>query len=320
MRADFPKQTLKELIIKYIPEAKEKVSFRPIPTGKFNRSYYVSTPRGEFVLRIAPPPGTTLLFYEKDMMRQEPVVHEIVLKKTSVPVPKIIAFDDSFEVVNRMFLIMEKLPGRALSEVAIANYDEILTQVGACLSQIHRIHGEKYGYVGPHKPMDPQDSWCEAFRIMWRKLIDDIQSTGHYSPQEGKALKNLLDSYLEYFERPVPPSLLHMDIWSQNILIDREGTLTGIVDWDRALWGDPEIEFAVLDYCGISEPAFWKGYAAERDTSAPARLRGIFYFLYELQKYIVIRHGRNHDPVRAAAYKQSAFSLLDRAFGKAWRK
>lgn len=41
-----------------------------------------------------------------------------------------------------------------------------------------------------------------------------------------------------------------------NILIDNQGSVTGIVDFDRALWGDVEIEFAVLDYCGISEPAF----------------------------------------------------------------
>ncbi|OUL36382.1 hypothetical protein BV372_08175 [Nostoc sp. T09] len=59
--------------------------------------------------------------------------------------------------------------------------------------------------------------------------------------------------------------MLHMDVWFQNILVDSAGNVTGLVDFDRALWGDPEIEFAVLDYCGISEPAFWRGYGRERD-------------------------------------------------------
>jgi len=57
----------------------------------------------------------------------------------------------------------------------------------------------------------------------------------------------------------VPASLLHLDAWAQNILVDEAGNVTGLVDLDRALWGDPGIEFAVLDYCGISEPVFWRG-------------------------------------------------------------
>ncbi len=53
-----------------------------------------------------------------------------------------------------------------------------------------------------------------------------------------------------------------MDVWAQNILVDSMGNVSGLVDFDRALWGDPEIEFAVLNYCGISEPAFGKAMAS----------------------------------------------------------
>ena len=75
-------------------------------------------------------------------------------------------------------------------------------------------------------------------------------------------MRRLLDRHAEVFDRPVPASLLHMDVWAENILADERGRLTGLIDWDRACWGDPEIEFAVLDYCGISEPPFWEGYGA----------------------------------------------------------
>ena len=111
---------------------------------------------------------------------------------------------------------------------------------------------------------------------------------------------------------PVPSSLLHMDVWHQNILVDERGNVTGIVDWDRALWGDPEIEFAVLDYCGISEPDFWEGYGRERDLSPAARVRQVFYLLYELQKYIVIRHGRSREPTRARGYKAQVMEIVRR--------
>jgi hypothetical protein len=75
------------------------------------------------------------------------------------------------------------------------------------------------------------------------------------------------------------------------------------------LWGDPEIEFAVLDDCGISEPAFWEGYGAGRDRSPEAEVRRVFYLLYEVQKYIVIRRVRGDDPGRADAYRRHSLQL-----------
>lgn len=75
--------------------------------------------------------------------------------------------------------------------------------------------------------------------------------------------------------------------------------------------GDPELEFAVLDYCGISEPPFWKGYGDERDGSPEAEIRRIFYLLYEVQKYIVIRRIRGRDPQRADAYRRQSLQLAN---------
>ena len=122
-------------------------------------------------------------------------------------------------------------------------------------------------------------------------------------------MRDLLETYLDYFDRPVRPSLLHMDVWSQNILIDEVGNVTGLVDFDRALWGDVEIEFAVLDYCGISEPPFWEGYGSIRDESPAAMIRRQFYLLYEVQKYMPIRVWRRNNPTDAARYKQHSFLL-----------
>jgi hypothetical protein len=38
----------------------------------------------------------------------------------------------------------------------------------------------------------------------------------------------------------------------------------------------------------------------------------VFYLLYELQKYIVIRHGRNNDPASARRYKAQVMSAIQR--------
>jgi fructosamine-3-kinase len=244
------------------------------------------------------------------MMRQEPQVHALVLERTNVPVPRIIAFDESREAIDRRYLLMERLPGVPLSHAGCADLASVLRTLGRHMAQVHAITAERYGYLGAHHPMEPQSTWGAAFHLMWNKLIDDVVSVGHYNADEEAAMRRLLDDNMAFFERSVPSSLLHMDIWAENILVGDAGDVTGIVDWDRALWGDTEIEFAVLDYCGISKPPFWEGYGKPPDMSHEARVRQAFYLLYELQKYIVIQQGRDNDADSARRYKRQTMNIV----------
>jgi hypothetical protein len=65
----------------------------------------------------------------------------------------------------------------------------------------------------------------------------------------------------------------------------------------------------VLDYCGISEPSFWEGYGQQRDLSPQAKIRQIFYYLYEVQKYIIIRGTRGGDWDRAIRYRDESLRM-----------
>ena len=310
----FSHERLEACIHNHLPESNGDMTIRPIPTGKFNSSYFVTVDKEEFVLRIAPPRDAVYVFYEKEMMRQEPGIHALLLKNTTIPVAKIIVFDDSHDIIPHDFLMMERLPGEPLSSAFHVDETRVLRQVGEHLAQAHQLTAEEYGYLGEHAPMPPQPSWNEAFWLMWRKLIDDVAAVGYYDVEECDWLLSLLDRHADLFDQKVPARLLHMDVWGQNILVDAQANVTGLVDWDRALWGDPEIEFAVLDYCGISKPAFWEGYGQQRDRSKAAQIRNIFYLLYEIQKYIVINHGRNHDPATARQYKQQVLQIVRQYF------
>jgi fructosamine-3-kinase len=270
------------------------------------------------VLRIAPPDEAGFLFYEQLMMRQEPGLHDLMRAHTTIPVAEVIGYDFSRAHINRDYLVMTALPGVPLSEapgLTQARFDRALRQVGEYLRQLHTLTAgehlrmEAYGYLGAHHPMEPQPTWAAAFHVMWNKLIDDVVACGCYTPDEAQAMRDLPDLYVEQFDRPVTPCLLHMDVWGQNILIDPAGNVSGLVDFDRALWGDVEIEFAVLDYCGVSEPAFWEGYGAERDESPAAMIRRQFYLLYEMQKYMPIRIWRRNDPMGAERYKRQSLLL-----------
>lgn len=290
----------------------------PIATGKHNASFWVADGQNRWVLRVAPPDSTGLLFYERRMMQQEPSLHELIRARTDIPVAEIIASDFSRTHFDRDYLLMAALPGVPLSDapfLSSAQRNEILRQVGVCLRQLHELTApaclgtEAYGYLGLHHPMEPQLTWADAFRVMWNQLLDDVVASECYTPDDCQFMSNLLEQYITHFDYAASPRLLHMDVWSQNILVDPSGNVTGLVDFDRAVWGDPEIEFAVLDYCGISEPAFWQGYGRERDLSTAARIRQQFYLLYEVQKYMPIAVWRRRDRERALSYKQKSLAL-----------
>ncbi len=318
MAESFDTTMLAALVRPHLPGATATPRLSPVRTGKHNTSYWVDSDQGRFVLRLAPSDDTGLLFYERQMMRQEPPLHALIRAHTTIPVAEIVAHDFSRTHIDRDCLLMAALPGMPLSDtprLTRAQLARALRQVGNHLRELHALTAPEhlgiaaYGYLGQHHPMNPQPTWVAAFEVMWNKLLDDVVACGCYTTGEAQALRDLFDFHREHFDRPVTSRLLHMDIWSQNILVDSAGNVTGLVDFDRALWGDVEIEFAVLDYCGISEPAFWEGYGAERDTSPPALIRRQFYLLYEVQKYMPIAIWRGNDPARAMGYKEHSLAL-----------
>jgi fructosamine-3-kinase len=313
-------EKLTEPIATYLKIDPGSLRFVPIATGKHNSSFWVVAEPHRWVLRIAPPDSTGLLFYERQMMRQEPLLHKLICSRTTIPIAQIIAVDFSRNHFERDYVLMTALPGVPLSNASYLSFEQqqqALYQTGTYLHQLHHLTPsdclgiDGYGYIGSHHPMEPQSTWAEAFRIMWNLLLDDVVASGCYTESDRQWMSNLLDRHIAIFDDRAPPRLLHMDVWSQNILVDPLGNVTGLIDFDRALWGDPEIEFAVLDYCGISEPSFWQGYGRERKQSNTAKIRQQFYLLYEIQKYMPISMWRRQDEQRGLSFKLKSLALAN---------
>jgi len=256
----------------------------------FNTSYVFSLGGREYILRIAPPSDDGLLFYEKGMMATEPITHRLILEQTDLPVPRILAYDDSGSIIPNRFLIMEKLPGQPLSELNLSTnlLQKILVELGVMVRKLHSIKGEKFGYTGPNKVMEPRDNWADAFLEMMDRILRDLVGAGIYSAAEADEAMKIFQRHRPHLENISTPSLLHMDIWQENILVGDDNRITGIVDIDRSTWGDPELEFAILDICGLSYPYFFQGYGRDRDRGRPAIARQKMYTLYEFFKYLFI--------------------------------
>ncbi|MHA1689301.1 MAG: fructosamine kinase family protein [Promethearchaeota archaeon] len=108
----------------------------------------------------------------------------------------------------------------------------------------------------------------------------------------------------------IPSSLLHIDIWVQNILINERGDIAEIKNWDPAFWGNPKIELSVLDYCSIFTPSFWEGYGDKSENSIHGWIRTLFYLLHEHQEYISINIWRRYNRLIARKYKKESLAIF----------
>ncbi len=285
--------------------------------GKFSQTFKVTGTWRQYVVRVAPPDSMLQLFYERRMMRQEPDIHQRIQAETDIPIPKIVHFDFSRKKIDRDYLIMALLPGTPLSEANLTGsaWDRALLQWGGHIARIHTIADEqnRFGYLGANRPMEPQPSWAAAFREMFRLELNDIVATGIYSPQTAEWALGLLDSNLGLFDHCRTAHLLHGDIWGTNLLVARDGTVTGVLDFDRACWGDIEWDLAVAEYCGVTQTAFWQGYGTQVQTrEGEAKIRRLFYLLYEHQKYVIIAlSSRRRDPAGARRYASECLDIMN---------
>jgi len=252
----------------------------PIGAGHYNDSYYIDTNRDRFVLRIAPSDETPKLFYEIGMMKSEVTIHRLVREQTNAPVPEIVYHDFSQKVIDRDYLIMEYLEGCS------GPFDE--RELGRYVRQIHAIESNEYGY--PERATPRGEAWPALFQLYVGLILDDCLLCGVMDRAEREKFLAVYDRYGDVIV-DAPPSLLHLDLWTQNILTV-DGRITALLDFDRGLYGDPELEFAVLDTYGYSTPAFFEGYGKPRPVDAKAQIRQRLYVVYELIKYAFIRTAR----------------------------
>jgi len=315
MSEDFRFEQIERVIKNFYGESEGISKYRKIASGLFNTSYDIKLKSGiSIILRIAPPEDYPQLYYEKGMMVDEPATHNLVLSRTSVPAPRIYLYDGSRMILPRDYIIMEKKEGLPLDEIWSSLSEkrkaEVLRQLGRYTAELHSIRGRLFGYTRTLAVMEPQDSWRRAFVIMLDKILADCRRVGGFSEKEANILMATFLQNEKYLEKEISPSFLHLDIWQQNILVDARGRITGILDFDRAAWGDPELEFAVLDICGLSQRPFFEGYGAFRPGDEPAIRRNALYIIFEFLKYVFTNRTRRASEATADYFKREIFRLV----------
>ncbi|MDT3425561.1 aminoglycoside phosphotransferase (APT) family kinase protein [Paenibacillus forsythiae] len=248
--------------------------------GFFNAAYELVLEGGrEAILKIAPSDKVEMLSYERNIMRTEVEALQFVNAAGVAPVPEVYAHDDSRSLIPYEYFFMEKVKGRPYNEVreelAADERAAIERELGRYNRQINEVRGGRFGLF-LHPPGKAPGTWREAFSGLIGDVLDDASRLGVSLPIGRKMLEQGIARLLPALDEVTEPRLVHWDLWNGNIFVDN-GHITSLIDWERALWGDPLMEYYFRPF--ESSEAFREGYGTVFD-SPGAQARKELYDLY----------------------------------------
>jgi aminoglycoside phosphotransferase (APT) family kinase protein len=202
--------------------------------------------------------------------------------------PELLHAGDGFLVIS----MLEGAPWDKLAgKIAPSSASLLRRELGRIVAGLHRLTPEngQFGYPAAESALSAAD-WRTAFTGMVEAMLEDAarwNSALGVTPDDVRALVAEGGYALD---EVTAPRLVHFDLWPGNVFVhmadDGSATrVTGLIDHERAFWGDPAAELISLAFGGETGPdsALVAGYtdAGGRFGSGPAlRHRLALYGLY----------------------------------------
>ncbi|MGM0884883.1 MAG: phosphotransferase family protein [Bacillota bacterium] len=259
---------------------------KELTDGWANSAYDVTLEDGRsFIVKAAPLSNTKMMTYEQGLMNTEVEVLRLVRQDGFVPVPLVYAHDASESLVKCEYFIMEKLEGDPYVKVKDSLSEEqrarIEHQLGVYNRRINEIRGERFGIYAPSGEAGP--SWKDTFHRMLLSVLSDGESAGVQLTAEYETIRNEISLRLDSLDEVTEPRLVHWDLWDGNVFV-KDGAITGIIDFERTLWGDPLMEMYFSHF--INSQQFLEGYGIEELTPAQRSRRALYDLYLDLILYI----------------------------------
>ncbi|KAI1118021.1 kinase-like domain-containing protein [Nemania sp. NC0429] len=234
-------------------------------SGSYNITHVIELGNAKFVIRVpATGWGAGLTQAAADAMASQVATIRLIRSKTAIPVPEIYALDTSVaNEIGAPYICMSFIPGKPVSEVwfdysGTLPRDEfrlrILTSLSHTMAQFSCFSFDQMGsimesesnstVIGPSYDWDEQEDG--SLHVTMSGPYDSTSAFLDRNPAEGpgenasvwnKAAAKLSEVLLDCLPTLDSPSsfvLCFPDFDSQNVLVDDEGTVTGLIDWDLA--------------------------------------------------------------------------------------
>lgn len=284
--------------------------------GSYNTTFRVELAGAPaVVLRVAPRPGAQLRS-ERHWLRSEYMAAAWLVPLGGL-VPQVLGADFTHQVISRDYMVQTQLAGVPAPELMPGYPRELwpgfFGQLGALTRTVHEVAGETWGPVAA--PLF--GSWSDA---LYASLIERAADLAALSaPSEDVAvLAGVVDRCREGLDAVARPVLLHGDLWTANILLDpaaAQPTVVGVLDSERAWWGDPLADWSLFRAdarsAAAEREAFWTAYGG-RPERAEHEWRRLVYRGWHLaaERVEAARHARSDTVARTTRDLAKVLSSL----------
>ncbi|GGR56166.1 phosphotransferase family protein [Streptomyces roseolus] len=264
----------------------------PLSGGLYNSADLVELQDGRrLVLKTAPEEGAPALAHERGLLGTEALFHRLAAR-AGVRVPAVLHHEPAGADTPAEWLLLTYLDGAtwdaSRAELTPADTAALRRRLGEALARVASVTGPVHGYPRPALGLCAPD-WPGAFTAMLHAVLADADRFGVALPVPAGLLGGLPARFGHRLAEVDRPALVHFDAWPGNLVLDRTGAgpwrLNGLIDGERAFFGDPLAEFVGLDPLGSAEddPDFLAGYrsvAPALSLDAGARIRLALYRVY----------------------------------------
>ncbi|NJL66900.1 MAG: aminoglycoside phosphotransferase family protein [Leptolyngbyaceae cyanobacterium CSU_1_3] len=178
-----------------------------------------------------------------------------VARAAGVLTPRLIAFDDSRNLIDRPFSLWERVHGETLGalETDPLKMPNTWIDLGKQLGLLHtRIKScpDPKGYLD--KP---------ARETRHEELLQQLRENQQIEYEDSIRVYEIIEELKPPIDVETNCCFLHGDLHDKNILCSPKDHLLAIIDWGDAGWGDPVLDFASIPLEAV--PFVMQGYESE---------------------------------------------------------
>jgi aminoglycoside phosphotransferase (APT) family kinase protein len=225
-----------------IPGATAPFTFELIAGGRSNLTYRVTDATGQtFALRR--PPVSHVLATAHDMAREHTIISAVA--PAGVPVPTPLGLCRDIEVNGAPFYVMEFVEGHILRDEAASAQVSEAVRAHACdslidtLAQLHEVDVDAVG-LGEFAR---KEGYIARQLKRWHGQFTQSTLDGQPGPA-------VIDRTHELLAAKIPEqqgaTIVHGDYRLDNTVLDDEGNVVAILDWEICTLGDPLADLGLL--------------------------------------------------------------------------
>jgi len=205
---------------------------------------------------------------------------------TSLPVPEpwaVIADDPDFDGAG---LLMEKVPGITLADAKVSprGTARLQSQLARYLVDLHSHHRSTYGSALQDRG---ETRWLDNFGPVINKEFHHVRE--FLSSGSRWFIDDLLKNLEDWLPEQSTPTLVHGDLWSNNILVSDahpdEPDILAFID-GLASYCDPEYELAYLRMFQTADDSFFEMYRRRHPLRPGFSRRCRVYWLNTMMMHI----------------------------------